>query len=219
MRRLNLASEPFRNETLPAVLLVVGLAALLVLTVQHALVIRRLLPGQTSGHHREVAALEQELARLREDARTLRGPRPDAGAVARWAALKELVDRRAFSWTGLFGVLEEVLPPGVRLESIAPKVSKGEVILDVSAVARSYDQGIELIRLLEERPEFENVYPLSRGEEQETTFRYTMRYLPPPAARAPAATTVGSSEPVSAGHQAAPATARAAAAGAPGSGS
>jgi Tfp pilus assembly protein PilN len=179
VRPLNLASQPFRNETLPALLLVMGAVALLVLTLEHALVIRRVLPGQTSASHREVAALEDESARLRAEARTLRGPRPDAGSVARWSALKELVDRRAFSWTGL---LEDVLPPGVRLESITPKVTKDGVKLDLEAVARSYEQGLELIRLLEDRPEFEEVYPLSRGEEEETHFRYTMRYLPPEAA-------------------------------------
>jgi Tfp pilus assembly protein PilN len=182
MRRLNLASQPFRNETLPAVLIVLGGLFLAALTVQHALTIRRLLPARTSTAHQRAAALEQEAARLREEARELRVPRPEAPVIAQWVLLKELVDRRAFSWTGLFGVLEQVLPYGVRMLSIAPRVEKDVVTIDLNAATRSYEQGLELIRILEDRPEFAEVFPTSRGDEEESRFHYTMRYLPQAAA-------------------------------------
>jgi hypothetical protein len=192
-RPLNLASHPFRNETLPAVLLVVGGILLAGLTVRHAFVIRRLLPAQTSAAHKQAAALEAEAARLRDEARDLRVPRPEAPVIAQWVRLKELVDRRAFSWTGLFGVLEQVLPYGVRLRAISPRVDKGIVSLELSAAARTYEQGLELIQILEDRPEFASVFPLGRESdaETETRYRYEMRYLPqaapvPGASPAPA---------------------------------
>jgi hypothetical protein len=63
MRRpLNLASRPFRNEALPALLFAVGCVLLLVLSLLHGVAVRRLLPGRTTGLHSEVAALEKEVA-------------------------------------------------------------------------------------------------------------------------------------------------------------
>lgn len=187
MPPLNLASRPFRNERLPALLLVLGFTVAGAITVKHVLAIHRLLPGRTSGLAREVASLEGEGARLREQAGRLRAPRPEHAAVAQWAMLKELVDRRTFSWSGLFAVLEQVLPAGVRLVSISPTVKDGQMTLELTAVARSNEDALELIRVLEERPEFEDVLPRARtSNEAETEFRYTMRYTstapPPPAA-------------------------------------
>ena len=194
MRPLNLASQPFRNETLPAVLLVLGGVVLVGLTIQHGLTIRRLLPARTSAAHREAAALEQEAARLRAEARESRVARPAAPVIAQWTLLKELVDRRAFSWTGLFSVLEEVLPTGVRLMSITPKMDKSGVTLELTASAKSYEQGLELIAVLEERPEFADVLPRGRESDAdgESRYGYEMRYLPQarspevPAAEPPA---------------------------------
>jgi hypothetical protein len=122
-----------------------------------------------------------EAARQREIARQLRVARPEPAALTQWTRLKELVDRRAFSWTQLFGVLEHALPSGVRLLVITPAVEKGVVTLEFTAAAKSYEQGIELIQVLEDQPEFADVTPLSRGNEDESRFRYKMRYLPPGA--------------------------------------
>jgi len=101
VRPLNFASQPFRNERLPALLF--GMASVLLVgaTVYHAVVVRALLPARTSALHREVAALESELDRLRTESRTLQAPSPDKQAIAEWSVLKDLVDRRIFSWTGL----------------------------------------------------------------------------------------------------------------------
>jgi hypothetical protein len=188
VKRLNLASHPFRNETLPAVLLALGAVVLVALTVRHAVTIRRLMPDRLSAAHRQAAELEAEAARLRGEARAQRVERPDAKILAQWALLKELVDRRAFSWTGLFGVLEEALPPGVRLLTISPRVTRGVVTLEVTAATRSYDSGLEMVRLLEDRPEFAEVFPLGRDDDEEPEFRYSMRYLPPPEGAMPATT-------------------------------
>jgi hypothetical protein len=194
VRRLNLATQPFRNETLPAVLLALAAVLLLGLTIRHAFAIRGLMPDRLSAGHRQAAELEAEAARLRAEAGAQRVERPDAKMVTQWALLKELVDRRAFSWTGLFGVLEEALPPGVRLLTISPSVEKGTVKLDVTAATRSYEAGLEMIRVMEDRPEFADVLPLSRSDEDDARFHYRMRYLPPPPG-APRATTPAAGGP------------------------
>lgn len=181
--RLNLASRPFRNETLPAIAFAVAGAVLLGLTAEHAVLIRRLLPARTSALHQEVATLEAEAARLRAEGAGLRAPKPQPSSVAEWEALEDLVDRRAFRWTELFSRLEDVLPDGVRLVSIRPEVKKGQVHLDVNAVVRSAEDGLEFVQILQGRSEFAEVYPLRVGKGAEGgEFHYTMRYRPAAAA-------------------------------------
>jgi len=179
MAPLNLASRPFRNERLPALLLALCFTVAGAITVKQLMAIRSLMPGRTSGLARQVKELEDERARLRSESGQLRAPRPEQSTVAQWTLLKELVDRRTFSWSGLFAVLEETLPKGVRLMSISPGIKKGEMWLDLLAVARSNEDVLELIRVLEDRPEFDDVLPRNRTGEDELTFRLTMRYTPP----------------------------------------
>lgn len=176
MRPLNLATHPFRNEKTPLLLLGVAALAVLGLTVQHALILRTLLPGRTSGIRQEATALDAESSRLREEARALRVPRAEPAGMAEWTLIKDLVDRRAFSWTLLFAHLESVLPYGVRLVSIAPSVRKGAVAIDVEAEARRPEDAREFVRRLEGREEFDDVY--LRGEGEEGKVRFTMQYKP-----------------------------------------
>jgi hypothetical protein len=180
MRPLNFASQPFRNQALPALLFGIAAAILVAVTIEHAFVLRGLMPARTSKLHKEVAGLEAELDRLATEGRSLKAPPPDKGVLAEWGVLKDLVDRRTFSWTGLFARLEGVLPREVRLLSIAPDVERGQVVLEIAAVARPPQAGLGLVGLLEGRGEFEDVYPVSVSEQEGGTaeFHYTMRYLP-----------------------------------------
>ena len=176
MRPANLARLPFRNERLPNLLFAAAAVALVALTVRHGFLVRALLPGRTSALHDEVTRLEAEATRLRAEQASLRGVTADPKALARWLVVKELVDRRAFSWTTLFARLEELLPDGARLVSIAPTVHHGEILLDVQAMVRSPEVGWQFIRTLEEGGDFDQVFPLTEG--QGGDFHYTMRYRP-----------------------------------------
>ena len=132
-------------------------------------------PGIRSG----CGALRRESVRAASGLRATQVP-----GSGRWRRLqrnvlmmiKELVDRRAFSWTDLFARLEERLPDGARLVSITPSVARGEICLDVQAVVRSPEVGWQFMRALEEDGDFDDVFPLSEGEGGE--FHYTMRYRP-----------------------------------------
>ena len=175
MKALNLAQRPFRNERLAATVFAIASAALVGVTVWHAVVIRNLLPARTTERHQEVAALETELTKLGEEARTLKTETPPTATLAQWNLVKDLVDRRAFSWTGLFARLEQVMPEGVRLTSISPSVRKGQVELDVDAAVRSREAGWEFVRVLEDGGDFYDVYPKSENGNQ---FSYGIRYRP-----------------------------------------
>jgi Tfp pilus assembly protein PilN len=198
VRALNLAQRPFRNERLAAFLFATAAAVLIGLTAWHAVVIRNLLPARTSERHREVAALEAELAKLREEARTLKTETPPAATLTQWNQVKELVDRRAFSWTGLFARLEQLIPQGVRLTSISPTVRKGEVDLGVEATVRSREAGWEFVRVLEGGGDFYDVYPTSENGNE---FRYAMRYRPQKAPVRSAPPPAPAEEPIEAEEQ------------------
>jgi hypothetical protein len=190
---LNLARRPFRNERLPALLFGVACVLLVALTVDHVFVAVRLLPGRTSALSHEVDQLEADLARLRSEAQAQRRPKPDKATIARWMLVKELVDRRAFSWTTLLSRLESVLPPDVRLESITPELKEGVLKLKIGAIARTAEEGLALVGKLEARNEFAQVYLLNQTDGGEgADCRYEMVYLPVPvtepvAAASPAA--------------------------------
>ncbi|HET7294957.1 MAG TPA: hypothetical protein VFM88_21235 [Vicinamibacteria bacterium] len=176
---LNLARRPFRNERLPGLAFALALAVLVAMTVRQAMVIVELLPSRTKARSAESAALEKEAADLRRTAATLRGPAPDKAALARWTAVKELVDRRAFRWTDLLFRLEGVLPKGVRLKAIAPRWERAGMRLTLTAVARTPLEGFELVQALEALPDFEDVLPTSKQpQEGAYEFAYEMRYLP-----------------------------------------
>lgn len=181
---LNLATHPFRNERLPSLLVGLAAVAVLVLTVKHALLLKELLPGRVSALDREAATLEQEVSRLQTQAAELRAPRPDPEKLKQWVGLRGLVDRRAFSWSTLLASLEVVLPAGVRLVSITPTLKDGQVWLDISAIARRFEDRQKLLHSLEESPQFEEVFLRNAGEtELGEEFSYSARYLPGVVAR------------------------------------
>lgn len=189
---LNFASRPFRNEALPALLFGIASVVVLGVTIEHALVLRRALSESATDRHKEVAALEAETAGLRK-ALAVRPAPPDRAVLAQWGLLRELVDRRTFSWSVLLARLEDVLPAGVRLIGIAPSLKEGKVHLEVTAAVRSSEDGLGFVHLLESRPEFAEVYPLGVSEREDgAEFRYTMRYEPPlPGAPRPEAVKAG----------------------------
>lgn len=180
MAELNLASRPARNETLPTLAFYLGLAALLALTAKHAFVVRDLMPGRTSARRAEVLALEEEQGRIRRESASLRGPLPDKAVLARWAAIKVLVDRRTFSWTRLLARLETVIPEGVRILAIAPRVDKGLVTLELAVAVRSSEAGLEILKRLQQRAAFRDAMPISDSASKDdvSEYRYSMRYDP-----------------------------------------
>jgi Tfp pilus assembly protein PilN len=174
---LNLASRPFRNETLPRVLVTLAAFAVVGLTVAHGLAIRRLRSASASAQQREAAELEAETARLQALARDLRAPRLSKETLTEWAAIRDLIDRRSFSWTGLFAQLEGLLPRDIRLQSITPRTRRGRLGLDLVATARSTQAGLDFMRVLETAEGFEDVYPPQVEPSAEGgKFTYSMTY-------------------------------------------
>lgn len=155
---LNLARRPLRNERLPTLLLALACVILALLSVRHAVVASQLRHGGVRDVEGQVGALDGEIDRLRAEAAELQRTQPPRGRIEEWATIKDLVDRRAFSWTGLLADLETALPPTVRLVSIAPTSSQGPMIVALDAVGRSAGDAFVLMKALQASPAFEGVF-------------------------------------------------------------
>ena len=155
---LNLARQPFRNERLPTLLLGLGTAALVLVTLRQSVVAWQLLPGRARDVEGEVQSLEAEAARLGSESASLLGVATSDDAQREWTAVKRLVDRRAFSWTGLFAALEQALPPGVRLVAVQPAGGASGAELQLNAVGRSSEDALALLKALQSHGDFEAAF-------------------------------------------------------------
>ena len=115
--KLNLASKPFSNRSLPWVVttMVVSLSLLSLIFIVRA----------TTNAHSQAYGLQNDINRLAQQELTLR---QQAEAVKNsltseqqqtLAAAHTLVDRKRFSWSRLFSDLELALPGTVRVKRIA----------------------------------------------------------------------------------------------------
>jgi hypothetical protein len=154
---LNLARQPFRNERLPTLLLGLGTLLLALATARQAVVDWQLLPGHARDVEAEVDKLEAETARLGVESSGLRDLKAPPDTLREWAAVKTLVDRRAFSWTGLFAALEQALPAGVRLVSVQPGGGSGAE-LQLSAVGHSSEDALALLKALQAHGDFDSAF-------------------------------------------------------------
>ena len=117
MSKLNLANKPFTNRALPwtvtSVLVVFSLVALIFIVRWTSEA-----NGQANLVQNQITNLSQEEQLLRKRAEEVQNALTPEQSKALKSA-HELVDRKRFSWTRLFGDLESVLPNGVRVTRIA----------------------------------------------------------------------------------------------------
>lgn len=67
----------------------------------------------------------------------------------RAAFLNSMIEQRSFPWTKIFSDLEEILPPGVRVVSIAPRLQGGKVEVKLVIGAASDDGILKFLKALE----------------------------------------------------------------------
>ena len=165
MLRTNLATRPFYNERVVHLALIaaaVVVVAISVFDVVSWVSLRRHyadLVNQVSGAESRAAGLQRDAQRLR---RSLNRAEVDAVAKAAIEA-NALIDRRTFSWTGLFGRFEATLPADVRILAVAPKVDKdGNLTVRIVVASRQAEDVETFIEKLTESGSFAGL--LSREE-------------------------------------------------------
>jgi len=140
--RLNLASRPFRNRTLPwTTAVVVSLVSLLVMV--YVLTEGSRARAQADAAERTVAQMREERKVIEQQASAVRQELPPDQAEVLEAA-HALVSRKTFSWSQLFSDLESAMPESVRLQRInvrevSQRAGQTRAELEMTVVGRSPD--------------------------------------------------------------------------------
>lgn len=180
---INLAADPYRNDT-PLVALLVTLAlAAFGLSGWGAFVYatasseRARLEQDLADHDRHMAEMKQEA-----DALTAALAKVDHETLSSQASfVAGILEQRNFSWTTLFNVLERTVPWDVRLTSVRPVFRSGTVEIELTGTAQDLDALLDFQERLLDSPHFEGVLPgnYERSEADERIdFSLAVTYLP-----------------------------------------
>lgn len=174
---MNLATRPFYNDR--AVHLVLGVLGLAVVAVLAAGAVRlvelsrtqRALTLEADAAERETAAVSNRTARLEREM-------PGDALAALAAAAEEvnrLVERRLFSWTAFFNVIEQTLPAGVMLTAVRPDTDEEGTSVDLAVVGRTVADVEDFIRRLEESGVLADVLARQGERNDEGMYRAQLR--------------------------------------------
>jgi Tfp pilus assembly protein PilN len=163
--RLNLATAPLESKRRFAVsawvLGSLGLLALAVLSWTAYSVWR----ADKVSRARQ-AALESQIAALQQQRQALAGffDQPETVKRRQRAAyLNALIQQRAFPWIKIFMDLESILPEGVRVVNIEPKLSGDTVQLRFTVGALTDEGKLKFLKTLETSPEFSKIQLLNES--------------------------------------------------------
>jgi Tfp pilus assembly protein PilN len=178
--KLNLASQPFRNRTLPwavaAVVAAVSLLALVYMLAEH-----RRVRAEADTAERQVETLRRERSQLEAQAAEIR----QNISPEQYEALKaahSLVEDRSFSWSQLFSDLEGALPSSVRVSRINVREVQRygdhtRADLDLTVVGRTPTDVTGMVEDMRRRGTF-SATPLSSNQKSgkgESGFEWLLR--------------------------------------------
>jgi type IV pilus assembly protein PilN len=112
------------------------------------------------------AGIEDRIALLQRQRQSLTSFFDDAETVKRRqraAYLNALIQERAFPWIKIFMDLERILPEGVRVISIEPKLAGDNLQLKVVVGALSDESKLKFLKTLESSPEFSHIQLLDES--------------------------------------------------------
>ena len=177
MLRTNLSTRPFYNER--RVHLLAAIVALIVVAFTAWNVTRLVtLSGKRTDLRTQSQADEATAADLRTRAEALEKSVDTQALLAVAASAREAnaaISRRTFSWTTFFNRLEETLPPGVMLQSVAPQVEGGNVIVTMVVIARRVEDVDEFMVKLEGSGAFSDVSPINDTVTDDGLHRTSLR--------------------------------------------
>jgi Tfp pilus assembly protein PilN len=180
---INLARRPFRNNTAYYAVYSACLALLLSATVYNGwsfwtggAELARLREDMSFTTDRYMK-LHDEVEQMKSEINTL-----DLEVINTKSSFAEgLILSRFFSWSLLFDRLEDLIPPEVKIQRIAPSISTKRIEITLSGMARSPDQFLEFEGNLSSSPFFSNVYPVHEDQQEsqnELKFSLAMDYIP-----------------------------------------
>ena len=177
MPTINLATRPFYNDrAVHLALAAVGLVAVAVLVVGGARLVElsrthRALTLQAETAERETATVSAQTARHERAA-----PAGALEALGRAAGeVNRLVERRLFSWTAFFNLIEQTLPSDVMLTAVRPDAGDRGTSIDLAVIGRTVADIEEFIRRLERTGAFADVLARQGELDDEGMYRAQLR--------------------------------------------
>lgn len=183
MIRGNLATRPFYNERAAHALILAVALALAFLTIVN--VVRLVtLSSRNTALSVDIRRDEETAARLRAEAAKLRARINEQELQQVMAGAREanaLIDRRTFSWTEFFNIIERTLPENVMLTSVSPTVESGRTMVDITVLGRRAEDVDTFMEQLEETKAFRNVLPRNEEVTEDGLHRVTLtaEYIAP----------------------------------------
>lgn len=169
--RFNLATAPLENNrrfiTGSSILGIValGVLSLLTLHVIHQRRANREMRESIDNLREQVRVSLRQQEALRN---AFKSPQATE-ALKRSEFLNGLIEARTFPWTQMFADLEKILPPGVRVISISPRMDKAGLVTVVFSVAAVNDeQEIKFLNAMDTSPVFSDMHVLQQTHPQRT---------------------------------------------------
>lgn len=157
--RLNVATQPLESHRRflagATVLAVVGLLLLVVLSTSVYRTWRR-----NSGERATIERYQSQLVAMHGERQQLAAffdSEKTKTVMDRAAFLNSLIDQRSFPWTKIFTDLEKVLPAGVRVVSIEPKMQNGQVYVKLVVGAADDKSKIRFLDALQSSSAFSQI--------------------------------------------------------------
>ena len=149
---INLASEPFRRDrplvvgSITVGIMLVGLLGMLIYLAAGERARAAEAREAIARTEKQMQTVQREKARLEG---LLRQP-VNADVLDRSIFLNQLLARKAVSWTRIFGDLEKVTPPNVRLITVRPQIhGNNELSLDMVVASQSVESIVNFVMQLE----------------------------------------------------------------------
>jgi hypothetical protein len=139
--RTNLSTRPFYNERAIYAMAAVVAVLVLAVTAWQAVRVVRLSKYKTELNTAVRRDRDEAEAKIREADQIRRGLNQKELTLVSAAAKEanELIERRTFSWTGLFNQLEATLPDDVMLVGVRPEFKDGETLVNLDLQGRQTD--------------------------------------------------------------------------------
>lgn len=169
---LNLSTRPFPAYRLINLALAILLVVLVVVSLWQAVGFLRYssMAGGIRANERNARAEAEALGRRAAEFES-RLDRPEATAkLAEIGFINSLIMRKEFSWTKMFGNLEDIVPENVHLISLTPSFAPtGVIAMNMSVQGRSIADVTEFVDRLERSPVFTDVKVTVEEKQSSTT--------------------------------------------------
>jgi Tfp pilus assembly protein PilN len=156
---LNLATSPLENDHRfvfgAAIIAAVGVIAFVGLSWK-AYNVR----AANQARRAEISSLQNEVNALNERRQNLESFFNNTNILDvrdRSAYLNALIQERSFPWTRIFMDFESILPEGVRIVNISPKLVAGHIELHMNVGAVSDEAKLKFLRALETSKSFSHI--------------------------------------------------------------